>query len=113
MTRNAGRLQLFSIDITGVANVTFDFLVCAAKWIFGFVVVKSHVLPFGLIVARLAFRPVPVRMDVLQAMAGHASTREILVDFADMTGRAIDVFVRTFEREFCLVVVIGLYPRPL
>ena len=113
VTRNAGFLELFSIDIAGVASITFDFLVRAAKRIFGFVVVKPHVLPFGLIVARLAFRPVPVGMDVLQAMAGHASTREILVDFADMTGRAIDVFVGAFEREFCLAVVIGLYPRPL
>jgi hypothetical protein len=39
-------------------------------------------------------------------MARHASAREILVDFAHMTGRANDVLVGAFEREFGLAVVI-------
>lgn len=41
-------------------------------------------------------------------MARHASAREILVDFTDMTGRAIDILVGTLEREFGLAVVITL-----
>ena len=96
-----------------MAGVTFDFLVRAAKRILGLVVIEPHGLPFYLIMARLAFRTVPVGMDVLQAMARYASTREIFVFLAHMTGRAIDVSVRAFQREFCLAVVVRFHPVPL
>ena len=110
VTRDASHRQFFAIDVARMAGVTFDFLVRAAKRILGLVVIKPHDLPFILIMARLAFRTIPIGMDVLQAMARHASTREILVDFAHMTGRAIDVLVGAFEREFGLAVVVRLHP---
>ena len=52
-------------------------------------------------------------MDVLQPVARHATTREVLIDFAHMTGRTIDLLVGALQRKFGFAVVVRLHPRPL
>ena len=96
-----------------MTGITFDFFMRTAKRILGLVVVEPHRLPFYLIVARLAFRAVPIGMDVLQPVTRYASPREIFVFLAHMTGRAIDIPVGAFEREFGLAMVVRLHPVPL
>lgn len=113
VTGNTGRRQFFAIDVPRVAGITFDFLVRAAKRIFGFVVIEPRGLPFDLVVARLTFRAIPAGMNVLQSVARHAGTREVLVDLADMTGCAGNVFVGALQRELGLAVIERLYLPPL
>lgn len=112
VTRDASYRQFLAIDVARMARITFSFLVCAAKRILGLVVIEPHGFPFDLIMARFAFRTVPVGMDVLQAVARHASTREIFVYLAHMTGRTIDVPMGAFQREFGLAMIVRLRLSP-
>jgi hypothetical protein len=64
-------------------------------------------------VASLAFGTIPSAMDVLQAVAGDAGCRQILIAFTDMAGRADHFSVRAFERKlrFRMVERFGAPPR--
>jgi hypothetical protein len=85
---------------------------CAMKGELGLVVIELCVLPFILIVARLAFRAVATRMHILKAMTGDACLSEILVNFANVAGRASDVLMSAFEGEFGFAVIERLGAAP-
>ncbi len=65
VTRDASRCQFFAIDVTGVASITFDGPVRAAKRVFGFIVIEPDILPLRLIMAVTALRAKMTAMDIL------------------------------------------------
>lgn len=75
--------------------------------------IKPNIVPFGLIVAAVAFRTEVIGVDILQSMAGHASLGEILIDLAGMTSRATDLLVSAPQLKFGFAVVERLYLLPI
>lgn len=106
VTSDAGRRQLFAIEITPVACIAFYFLVPTPQWEFRrFGVVKADGGPLLGRMTRLAFGSVAAAVGVLGFVAIDARAGQILVAFARVTDGALNVFVSTLKREFGFGVI--------
>ena len=104
VTGHAGRRELFG-ERARVAGVAFDFDVSAPQRKRRLVMVEADGLPTALIVTSLAFGAVPATMDVLYLVTPNARRGEAAIALACVTNGAVDILVRTLERELGLAVI--------
>src|SRR5215475_11818599 len=91
---HTGRCELVAIEIARMTGVTLDLRVAATQWILGpLVVIEADTLPFGQVVARLAFGTIATPMSILHAVTRYAARGEVFVNFARVAGRAGDRLV--------------------
>ena len=113
MASNAGHRQLVAIKVARVAALAGDGRVTAAQRKPGrLVVVEADGRPLHRRVAGLTAIAVPSRVLVLQAVAGDAGSRQILVALTDMAFRTCNLAVRAHQGELRLGVIVGLYLTP-
>jgi hypothetical protein len=88
VTGNAGRAQLVTIEIAGMARVTLHLCMGASEWKFRrFVMVEANRAPLVLIMASFALGAVPSAVDVLNLVAIEARGANSLVAFAAVARR--------------------------
>ena len=113
MACNTRHRQLVAIKVARVALLASDGCVTPAQRKPGrLVMVEADRRPFHRRMAGLAAIAVPSRMLVLQAVAGDAGSRQILVALTDMAFRARNLAVRAHQGELRLGVIVGLDLTP-
>jgi hypothetical protein len=113
VTRYACRCELVAIEVAGVASIARDLRVGSFQrksCCLG--VVEMDRAPLALVMAAIAFRAVPPRMDILNPVALDACFADALVPFADMARWAGDSAMSLPERKQSLVVIERLELTP-
>ena len=98
--------QLIFENITLVTAVALYRFVCIPKRKRrGFTVVETNGFPLGCRMTRSAFLSVAAGMHVLNLVAVDTEPRQVLVAFANMADRALNVAVCALKREFGLGMI--------
>ena len=113
VTRYACRCELVAIEVAGVASIAPDLRVGSfQRKSCRLVMVEMDRAPLALVMAAIAFRAVPSRMDILYLVARGACCADALVPFVDMARWAGDSAMCLPERKQSLVVVERLELTP-
>jgi hypothetical protein len=113
VTRHTGRRQPVTIEIACVARIALDLRMRGSQWKFcRLVMIKAKRAPLVLVVAAFALGAVPSGVDILNPVAIHTCSADVLVAFANMALGAGDGTMCTLERELRPVVVEWLDATP-
>jgi len=113
VTGYAGRRELVTIEIAGMARITLDLRMCASQGIFRvLVMIEVNCAPLDLVVAGLAFGAIPCGVHILNPVAIDARGANPFVAFADMARGADDGAMCALKWKLGLVVVERFDARP-